>query len=404
MAKTRIIDLSELKPDEANAREHDQANLAAIRNSLERFGSGRSIVVDGNDVVRAGNGTIEAAKAAGLNKVLVVEPEADTLVAVKRADWSEQEAKGYGVADNRAAELARWNLPSLEAVIALIPDIDIDDIGFGSGQLDALLDTSTGNKEPGDVVEDEPPEPPAEPMTQLGDVWLLGRHSLVCGDSTEPNDVAKLSVDTVDAVITDPPYGVDYVGKTKDKLKIQNDKNVDISGLLHAAFGNAIRLCRPGGAWWVTAPPGPPFLIFAQALHRLGVWRQTVVWVKDAMVLGHSDYHYRHEPIFYGWAPGAPHQPPPTRDKTTVWEFPRPKASKKHPTMKPVALLARAMADTIPVDATVYDPFLGSGTTLIAAEQMQRRCVGVEIEPKYCDVIVERWEKLTGQKAKRVTG
>lgn len=139
MAKTRIIDLSELKPDEANAREHDQVNLAAIRNSLERFGSGRSIVVDGNDVVRAGNGTIEAAKAAGMNKVLVVEPDADTLVAVKRADWSEQEAKGYGVADNRAAELAKWNLIALQDIINSTPDIGPESLGFTQAQLQDLF-------------------------------------------------------------------------------------------------------------------------------------------------------------------------------------------------------------------------------------------------------------------------
>ena len=139
MGKTSLIDIADINLDQENAREHDEANRDAIRKSLDRFGAGRSVVIDSNNTIRAGNGTVEIARDAGFKKVLVVEPEPDTIVAVKRADWSEQEAKGYGVADNRAAELARWNLPGLEVVIASIPDIDIDAIGFGGGQLDALL-------------------------------------------------------------------------------------------------------------------------------------------------------------------------------------------------------------------------------------------------------------------------
>ena len=171
MAKTTTIDIGEVSVDPENARDHDEANRAAIRKSLDRFGAGRSIVLDGDNVIRAGNGTVEAAREAGFAKVVVVEPDADTLVAVKRADWSEQEAKGYGVADNRAAELAKWDVPQLQSVIDSIPDIDLGAMGFAQDQLDELFKAAAGGgKSLDDVTEDEPPDPPDEPVTQAGDI------------------------------------------------------------------------------------------------------------------------------------------------------------------------------------------------------------------------------------------
>ena len=149
-------------------------------------------------------------------------------------------------------------------------------------------------------------------------------------------------------------------------------------------------------------PPGPQFAEFASVLVDLGIWRQTLVWVKDSMVLGHSDYHYRHEPIFYGWKPGKAHKTLPDRKQTTVWEFDRPKASREHPTMKPVAMFAKMLENSTAAGSVVYEPFCGSGTTLIAAEQLNRKCYGMEISPQYCDVIIQRWEKFTGKKSKRI--
>lgn len=199
--------------------------------------------------------------------------------------------------------------------------------------------------------------------------------------------------------LTDPPYGVDYVGKTKDALLVRNDGRDTLLPLLTASLGLVVTQTLHGACWYVAAPAGPQFYDFATVLRDLGVWRQTLVWAKQSLVMGHSDYHYQHEAIFYGWTPGGSHKPPPDRKQTTMWSFDRPTASREHPTMKPVALFAKAVENSSTVGSTIIDPFLGSGTTLIAAEQLGRKCYGLEIDPGYCDVIVARWEKLTGKKA-----
>lgn len=429
MTFTKQIDIDQVELDPDNAMEHPDENLDAIKASLQRFGTGRSIVIDSNDVVRAGNGTVEAARAAGFTKVLVVEPEPDQLVAVKRGEWTEQEAKGYGVADNRTAQLAKFNVPALQNVIDSIPSIEPEDMGFAPDQLQALFDSVTKSNDEIDKVgsgEGEIPDPPASPVTRLGDVWLLGRHKVLCGDSRRFDQIQRMLgasrsvvAKAVQGVITDPPYGIDYrgtghvrqlakegharPGEYEERDAIHNDTPPDLEGLLRDAFGNALKLCEPGGAWYVCGPPGPPTnLVFAQVLLDLGVWRQSIAWVKDRFVFGRMDYHGQFEMMFYGWKPGAAHRYIKARDRSTVWQFDNPKQSKEHPTMKPVALFATAMNDTIPVGSTIYDPFLGSGTTIMAAEAMDRTCIGVEIEPKYCDVIVERWQNLTGDKAQRV--
>jgi len=239
----------------------------------------------------------------------------------------------------------------------------------------------------------------------VGRLRLRSRHRVLCGDSTKAEDVERLmDGQKADAVITDPPYGVDYVGKTKDALVVHNDGRDGLNDLLTNALGYAADFCKSGGIWYVAAPPGPQFADFASVLSNLEIWRQTLVWVKDVMVLGRSDYHYRHEAIFYGWKPGAAHQDPPDRKQTTVWEFDRPKASREHPTMKPVSLYAKMLENSTRQDSVIYEPFGGSGTTLIAAEQLDRRCFGMEISPQYCDVIVRRFENLTGEEAVRWDG
>lgn len=226
-----------------------------------------------------------------------------------------------------------------------------------------------------------------------------------------------------DAVWTDPPYGVAYVGKTKAALTIQNDNLGlgDLTEFLRRTLGAALAVCRPGGAWYVAAPAGPAFLAFATVLTELGVWRQTISWVKNVLVMGHSDYHYRHEPVFYGhvpgaeppalppaeydetteallygWAPGAAHQPPPDRKQDTVWEFPKPKASRQHPTMKPVALIEKALRNSTRAGSVVLDPFGGSGSTLIACHLTGRVARLVELDPRYVDVICRRYQQHTG--------
>jgi site-specific DNA-methyltransferase (adenine-specific) len=207
-----------------------------------------------------------------------------------------------------------------------------------------------------------------------------------------------------DLVWTDPPYGVSYVGKTKDALTIQNDSlnPEEFLAFLKSAFENSKRVSKPGAVWYVAAPAGNLFLSFAIALSDLEIWRHTLVWVKDMFVMGRADYHYRHEAILYGWTPGAAHQEPPDRKQDSVWEIPRPKRSEEHPTMKPLELIIRAIRNSTSKGQIVLDPFGGSGSTLIAAEQTGRKARLIELDPKYCDVIVTRWQNLTGQTAELI--
>jgi site-specific DNA-methyltransferase (adenine-specific) len=201
-----------------------------------------------------------------------------------------------------------------------------------------------------------------------------------------------------DLVWTDPPYGVGYVGKTADRLQIPNDalEGRALQGLLAAAFDSALPHLRPGAAVYVAAPSGALFLDFAVVLAERNLWRQTLVWVKDQFVMGRSDYHYRHESIFYGWVPGGPHRAPPDRTQDTVWEIDRPRRSAEHPTMKPVALIARALENSTLPGQLVVDPFAGSGSTLIAAHGSGRAARLIELDPDYADVICRRFQGHTG--------
>jgi len=385
------VPVDSLHLDPANVRKHDERNIDSIRASLSRFGQQHPIIVSPEGVVIAGNGRLQAMRSLGWKECRVV-----------RTDLKGPEAVAFAIADNRTAELAEWDDDALaQTLAALQNDESIDHLaaGFTDDEIQKIIDESLGSPE---VVEDEIPEPPADPITKPSDLWRLGEHRLLCGDSTKAEDVERvMGGEKAAAVMSDPPYGVDYVGKTKDALVVHNDGADGLADLLDRSLGNAFEHCLPGGAWYIAAPPGPPFADFATALGSRGIWRQTIVWVKDSMVLGRSDYHYRHEAVFYGWKPGAAHKELPDRKQTTVWEIPRPKASREHPTMKPVAIYERMINNSTSVGSLILDPFLGSGTTLIAAEQLGRKCYGIEISPAYCDVIVERWEKLTGKKAER---
>jgi DNA modification methylase len=319
-------------------------------------------------------------------------------------------------------ELLREVQTGSEALAEMLAELAED-----NGILDSLGGT--------EVTEDDVPEPPVDPITKPGDLWILGRHRVLCGDSTKAEDVARLmGGEKADAVITDPPYGVSYVGKTKDALPVHNDGRGTLLPLLQSALGLAHELSLLGSPWYVAAPPGPQFYDFATVLRDLEIWRQTLIWVKQSLVMGHSDYHYQHEAIFYGWKKGKQRTWNSDRCEVTVWEEAktvklsamkkpdlielirqmiaereqkqtsvlredRPTSSQDHPTMKPVRLFAKMMKNSTRKECLVYDPFLGSGTTLIAAEQLGRKCYGMEISPQYCDVIVKRWENLTGKKA-----
>jgi DNA modification methylase len=374
--------IKDLTLDPRNARTHSQKNLDAITNSLVKFGQRKPIVVSGHGVVLAGNGTLEAAKGLKWDYIDV---------AVAPQDWDENTARAYALADNRTAELADWDQAVLTEQLLELHDaeFDIEALGFEMPQ----------------VIEAEPideDELPTEVETKVkqGDVWQLGQHKLLCGDATMVDAYKNLLGDEMaDMVWTDPPYGVSYVGQ--GGMTIEND-NLDIGALeefLRESFNAMITYTKPGACWYVAAPSGNLFQAFSIPLSELEVWRHTLVWVKDALVMGRADYHYRHESIFYGWTPGAAHQEPPDRKQDSVWEVPRPRSNKEHPTMKPIELITRAINNSSRANDIVIDPFAGSGSTLIAADQTRRRARVMEIDPKYCDVIIARWERITGGKA-----
>ncbi len=385
-----LRDINELRPYPANPRKNAAA-VAAVAESIQRFGWRVPIVVDKDMVVVCGHTRLLAAQMLGLEKVPVHIAH----------DLTPEQAKAYRLADNRSSEISEWDMGLLSIELAELKaiDFDINALGWSPDELGEIMVPPVN---PGECDPDEVPEPPAEPVTQRGDLWLLGEHRLLCGDSTNSDDVALvMEGKKADICQTDPPYGVEYEGKTKDALKIRHDDEAGLAALLDASLGHALSVCKPGACWYVAAPAGPQFLTFARVLTSLGIWRQTLVWIKDSMVLGHSDFHYRHEAIFYGWVPGK-HRAPPARTFTTVLEFPRPKASRDHPTMKPISLWSFLMAASTAPGALVYEPFSGSGTSIIAAEQQGRVCYAIEIEPRYVDVGVARWEKYSGRKAERV--
>lgn len=284
------------------------------------------------------------------------------------------------------------------------------DLARGAG-LDKPKDGRTNEDEPGAET---------DRYVAPGETWVLGDHRIVVADARDPVVVRALAGEgSVDLVWTDPPYGVGYVGGTSEQLTIANDDLPDdqLADLLARSLGNAKAALRPGGSMYVAAPGGSRGWLFVDAMTRLGLYRQTIVWVKDAFVLGRSDYHWRHElvhlgvkpgdgvkgssPVLYGWRRGAAHYFVPERDLDTVWEVPRPKASREHPTMKPVELVRRSISLSSRKGDTVLDPFLGSGSTLIAAETIGRRCLGIEVDPRYAQAAIERWQAFTGKAAAR---
>ena len=262
-----------------------------------------------------------------------------------------------------------------------------------------------GNGDP-----DDAPEPPTEPVSKLGDLYRIGPHRLLVGDATDMAAVEKmLDGDRADCMWTDPPYGVDYVGKTKDALTIHNDGADGLPGLLAGAYAVATAALKPGAAVYIAHPPGALFMVFAKAFFDAG-WKfhEGLIWVKNTMVLGHSDYHFKHEPVMFGYTAGEGRHGRGgegwygDNSQTSVFEIDKPSRSEDHPTMKPVDLVTGMLANSCPRAGLVYDPFGGSGTTLIAAHELGQRAAIVELDPHYADVILARAEAFTQIKPERV--
>jgi DNA modification methylase len=386
--KSETVPIDSLSFDPANVRKHGERNLATIKASLLRFGQQKPIVVDANGVVRAGNGTLAAAKALGWKEIAVV-----------RSALAGSEATAYAIADNRTAELAEWDEDALAETLSALQCEDealLDAAGFDSAELSRMIDGMA------EVTEDEVPEPPAEPITKPGDLWILGEHRVLCGDSTKAEDVARL-MDGANPrlMVTDPPYGVAYEGGQVNAKKRERLQSDDVPEVFAPALACA-KTIMPEGAWYVWHAGKHAEPVYA-SIRQCGYdIRALIVWHKLKAHYGAPSAHYcqKHEPCLYAVNGSAGFVGP--SNEVTVWEIEQPSRNEFHPTQKPIECMARAIRNH---DATlVYDPFLGSGTTLIAAEQLGRKCYGMEISPAYCDVIVKRWENLTGRKAELAKG
>lgn len=382
--------LSDIKLNPGNPRLIKDERFKRLVQSISDFPkmmSLRPIVIDSDGVILGGNMRYRALKELKYKEI----PDE----WVKRAEeLTDDERKRFIIEDNVPFGEWDWDI--------LANEWDKDElVAWGLELPDAWGETSPtqGLTDPDAIPED------VDPVCKPGDIWRLGGHRIMCGDSTKIGDVEKLmSGEKADMVFTDPPYGVDYEGKTKDKLKIKNDSGDETSllAIISSSFDNTDLAIREGAYCFATVPAGPLHILFADDWKRRGWLRQIMVWVKDSMVLGHSEYHYQHEPILFGWKPGGERLKNTDRTKTTVWSFDRPKASREHPTMKPVEMWAYGITQhTNPKDG-VYDPFCGSGTTVISCEKTGRRCFGMEIDPHYCDVIIKRWEDFTGNKAEKL--
>lgn len=385
--KVVSMKIDQLEPHPQNVRQGDVSSIIA---SLEAHGQYKPIVVQrSTNRILAGNHTWRAARELGWKSLDVV-----------AVDVSDDEALRILLVDNRTNDLASYDEQGL---LSLLSDLAESESGLaGTGyEIDDLNDLLAELKEvPAGLTDpDEMPELSRSVTSVRGDVWLCGSHRVMCGDSTLVDDVDRLMADHVaDMVWTDPPYGVAYVGKTADALTIENDDldEGQLEQFLRDSLSNALLASRPGAAWFTAAPAGPLFLPFAKVLRELEVWKQTLVWLKSVLVMGRSDYHYRHEAIFYGWKPGAAHTAPPDRKQDTIWEFDKPARNAEHPTMKPVALIERAITNHTKLGDRILDPFGGSGSTLIAAHQSGRSAFLMELDPKYVDVICRRFQQHTG--------
>jgi len=379
-----------LIPYAKNSRTHDDAQVAQIAASIKEFGWTNPILVDGDKGIIAGHGRLMAARKLGLTKVPVIELK----------DMTEAQKKAYVIADNKLAMNAGWDMDFLKLELQDLEDADFDLslTGFDDKELDALLAPPI---EEGLTDEDAVPQVPDEPKTKLGDIYILGNHRLMCGDSCNIESVEKLTDGLVDILVTDPPYNVAYEGKTKDALTIQNDSMGDeqFRQFLRDAFVAADAVMKQGAVFYIWHADSEGYN-FRGACKDAG-WkvRQCLIWQKDSMVMGRQDYHWKHEPCLYGWKEGAGHLWASDRKQTTLIECKRPKRNDIHPTMKPVELMEYQILNNTKGQDIVLDLFGGSGSTMIAAEKTGRRARLMELDPKYCDVIVKRWEEFTGKKA-----
>ena len=388
------IQLEALIPYINNSRTHSDEQVAQIAASIKEFGFNNPILVDKDSGIIAGHGRLQAARKLGLTEVPCVRLE----------HLTETQRKAYIIADNRLALNAGWDneLLTIELNELLADGFALEILGFDSEELKTLLDPLEPTE--GLVDEDQVPEVPEEPKTKPGDIYQLGRHRLMCGDSTSIDDLEKLcNGQQVDMWLTDPPYNVAYEGGTG--LTIKNDDMGDdqFRQFLRDAYTAADAVMKHGAVFYIWHADSEGYNFRGAAKDAGWTVRQCLIWEKSSLVMGRQDYHWKHEPCLYGWKDGAGHLWSSDRKQTTILRFDKPRKNGEHPTMKPVELFEYQMLNNTKGGDIVLDSFGGSGTTMIAAEKNGRVGYLMELDPKYCDVIVKRWEDFTGKKAELLT-
>ncbi|HZT29428.1 MAG TPA: site-specific DNA-methyltransferase [Bryobacteraceae bacterium] len=383
--------IDKLIPYARNARTHTEEQVAQVAASIAEFGWTNPILVGADGIIIAGHARLAAARKLKMTEVPVI--VLDHLTETQR--------RALVLADNRLALSAGWDEEMLRVELESLKEdeFDLDLVGFTEDEIEEILagpeQTKTGLTD-----EDAVPDEQEKVVTVAGDLWVMGQHRLLCGDATVLGHVEKvLAGDLADMCFTDPPYNIDYEGRTKDKLKIQNDSlGAKFYGFLKDASANILAVCK--GAVYICMSSSEMHTLRQAFLEAGGHWSGIIIWVKNHFTLGWGDYRHNYEPIMYGWREGGTHYWCGDRGQSDTWEIKRPSANREHPTMKPVELVERALRNNSKSRDTILDPFGGSGTTIIACEKTGRQARVIELDPKYCDVIVRRWQAFTGQVAR----
>jgi len=388
--QVQVWSIDRLLPYIRNARTHTDQQVAQVAASIREFGWTNPILVAADGTIIAGHARLAAARKLGMTEVPVI--VLDHLTEAQR--------RALVLADNRLALDAGWDEEMLRVELASLHEdgFDLDIVGFTDEELEDLLRDPEETRD-GVTDEDAVPDEQETAITVPGDVWVLGDHRLLCGDATSMDAIQTvLTGGLADMVFTDPPYNVDYVGKTAKKLKIGNDAlGGKFYDFLREACTNVLAVTK--GAIYICMSSSELHTLFRAFTDAGGHWSTFVIWAKHHFTLGRSDYQRMYEPILYGWRDGTDHFWCGARDQGDVWFIKRPMANLEHPTMKPVELVERALRNSSKTRDTILDVFGGSGTTLIACEKSRRQARLIELEPRYCDVIVRRWQEYTGEKA-----
>ena len=383
------LQLDALIPFAKNSRIHSGDQVAQIAASIKEFGFTNPVLIDNDGGIIAGHGRVMAARKLKLKEV----------PCIRLKHLTDAQKRAYVIADNKLALNAGWDDEMLKLELGDLKELnfDLSLTGFSTDEINALL---TPDVVEGLTDEDAVPDTPEEPVTRLGDVWILGNHRLMCGDSTIIDEATKLCNGVaVDMLLTDPPYNVAYEGGNGLKIKNDNMQDEQFRQFLRDAFVTADTVMKPGAVFYIWHADLEGYNFRGACKDAGWIVRQCLIWKKSSLVMGRQDYHWRHEPCLYGWKEGAGHLWAADRKQTTILEFDKPTRNGEHPTMKPVALFEYQMLNNTKGGDIVLDLFGGSGTTMLAAEKHGRVAYLMELDPKYCDVIVQRWQEFTGKTA-----